>query len=253
MSLNRKIALVTGASRGIGAAIARRLSADGYHVLVNHPPSEGTPTETLAAVKSQGGVAEAAPADVGRIESVRAMFSQIREKYGRLDALVNNAGICPFLEWDAIAESDWDRTHAINLKGAFFCTQEAARIMVANKTPGRIICISSISALKGGSVQAHYCPTKGGLISMMAAFAVCLGPSGITCNSILPGTIETPMNVDFLATAGNRESLEKATCVGFLGQPKDVAGAVAFLCQPEARYITGASLLVDGGEYIKHL
>jgi len=253
MSSDRKVALVTGASRGIGAAIARRLAGDGFHVLVNHPPSEGEPVETLAAIASDGGSAEPAPADVGETGDVRRLFAQIREKYGRIDVLVNNAGVCPFLEWDAVTEADWDRTHAVNLKGAFFCTQEAAKLMVANGTPGRLICISSISALKGGTVQTHYCPTKGGLISMMAAFAVCLGPHGITCNSILPGTIETPMSAGFLATPGNREGLEKGTCVGFIGQPKDVAGVVSFLCLPETRYITGASILVDGGEYVKHL
>jgi L-rhamnose 1-dehydrogenase len=244
-----KVALVTGASSGIGAGIARRLAADGFHVHVNHPPGEGEPTATLDAIRAAGGSAEPAPADVSDVSQVRTMFARITH----LDALVNNAGICPFLEWDAITENDWDRTHAVNLKGAFFCTQEAAKLMTRNKTPGRIVCISSISALKGGTVQAHYCPTKGGMISMMAAFAVCLGPHGITCNSVLPGTIETPMNAGYLATPGNREPLERGTCVGFLGQPEDVAGMVSYLCSPEARYVTGAAILVDGGESVKHL
>lgn len=251
--LSQKTALVTGASRGIGAAIARRLAADGFHVIVNHPPGEGEPAATLTAIRTAGGSTESAAADVGVVGQVQAMFARIAERHGRLDVLVNNAGICPFLEWDAITEANWDRTHAVNLKGAFFCTQAAARLMVRSKTPGRIVCISSISALKGGSVQVHYCPTKGGMISMMAAFAVCLGPHGITCNSVLPGTIETPMNADYLATLGNRESLERGTCVGFLGQPDDVAGVVSFLCLPESRYVTGAAILADGGESVKHL
>lgn len=249
----QRTALVTGASRGIGAAIARRLAADGFHVIINYSPSDGNPTATLAAISAAGGSTEAAAADVGVVGQVKAMFARITEKHGHLDVLVNNAGICPFLEWDAITEANWDRTHAVNLKGAFFCTQAAARLMVRSKTPGRIVCISSISALKGGTVQAHYCPTKGGMISMMAAFAVCLGSYGITCNSVLPGTIETPLNADYLATPGNRESLERGTCVGFLGQPDDVAGVVSFLCKAESRYVTGAAILADGGESVKHL
>lgn len=247
----KRIALVTGASRGIGAGIAVRLARDGFHVLVNH--SAGATPEVVATIQAAGGSAESVQADVSDVAQVRAMFARIAEQHGRLDVLINNAGICPFIEWDAITEADWDRTHAVNLKGAFFCTQESAKLMVQHKTPGRIVCISSISALKGGTVQAHYCPTKGGMVSMMAAFAVCLGCYGITCNSVLPGTIETSINADYLAAPGNREPLERGTCVGFLGQPDDVAGMVSFLCSPEARYITGASILVDGGEMVKHL
>lgn len=247
----KRIALITGASRGIGAGIAVRLARDGFHVLVNH--STGAVPDVAAEIQAAGGSAESVEADVGDVAQVRAMFAGIAGRHGRLDVLINNAGICPFLEWDAITEADWDRTHAVNLKGAFFCTQEAARLMVQHKTSGRIVCISFISAIKGGTVQAHYCPTKGGMISMMAAFAVCLGPHGITCNSVLPGTIETSINAGYLATPGNRESLERGTCVGFLGLPDDVAGMVSFLCSPEARYITGASILVDGGEMVKHL
>ena len=209
--------------------------------------------EVVSAIQAAGGSAESVHADVSDVAQVNTMFVNIAKRHGRIDVLINNAGICPFLEWDAITEADWDRTHAVNLKGAFFCTQEAARLMVRDAIPGRIVCISSISAIKGGTVQAHYCPTKGGMISMMSAFAVCLGAHGITCNSVLPGTIETSINADYLATPGNREPLERGTCVGFLGQPDDVAGMVSFLCSQEARYITGASILVDGGEMVKHL
>lgn len=247
----KRIALVTGASRGIGAGIAVRLAREGLHVILNH--SSGATPEVLTAIQAAGGSAESLQADVSDVAQVKAMFARIASQHGHLDVLINNAGICPFLEWDAITEADWDRTHAVNLKGAFFCTQEAARLMLKNQTPGRIVCISSISAIKGGTVQAHYCPTKGGMISMMAAFAVSLGAHGITCNSVLPGTIETSINEEYLATPGHREPLERGTCVGFLGLPEDVAGLVAFLCSEEARYITGASILVDGGEMVKHL
>ncbi len=248
-----KVALVTGASTGIGAAAAERLGAEGYFVYINYNSTVAGAEKVLAQIRSQGGDGACIRADVGVIPQIQDMFRTIRAEHGRLDVLVNNAGICPFREWDKITPEDWDRTHDVNLRGSFFCTQEAAKMMVELGIPGRIMAMSSISAIKGGTVQAHYCPTKGGLISMMAAFAVNLGKHGITCNSILPGTIETPINEQYLAIPGNREPLERATCVGYIGLPHDVSGLVAFLASDEARYITGASILVDGGEMVNHL
>jgi L-rhamnose 1-dehydrogenase len=253
LPLTGKSALVTGASSGIGRAIALRLAAEGAFVWIHYNSTPGGAEEALAAVRNGGGDGALLRGDVGSVDDIRAMFRAIDASGKPVDILVNNAGICPFLNWYEISEADWDRTHAINLKGCFFATQEAAKRMVAKKIRGRIFAISSISALKGGTVQAHYCPTKGGMISMMAAFAVNLGPLGITCNSILPGTIETAINRDYLAVPGHREPLEKSTCVGSIGMPADCAGIVAFLARDEAHYITGASILVDGGEMVKHL
>jgi L-rhamnose 1-dehydrogenase len=247
------VALVTGSSSGIGAAIARRLAAEGHHVLINSRTEGDSARAVVDSIHAAGGSASLAIANLTDVVTIRAMFAKIRSEFGRIDVLVNNAGICPFREWHEITEEDWDLTHHTNLRAGFFCTQEAARLMVDQKIPGRIIAISSISALKGGTIQSHYCPTKGGQISMMNAFAVCLGKHGITCNSILPGTIETPINSGYLANPANRQNLERQTCVGYIGQPNDVAGLVAFLARPEARYITGASILVDGGEMIHHL
>lgn len=251
--IDQPVALVTGSSSGIGAAIAQRLAADGYLTLINSRSlNEGAKT-TFRSITDAGGQAEYCIGAINEVGEIRRIFGEIREKYGRIDVLVNNAGICPFLEWDEITEESWDLTHHTNLRAGFFCTQEAAKLMIEKKIKGRIMVISSISALKGGTVQAHYCPTKGGQISMMNAFAVCLGAHGITCNSILPGTIETPINADYLAQGENRRNLEVQTCVGYIGMPKDCAGLVAFLAREEARYISGASILVDGGEYVKHL
>jgi len=248
-----KTALVTGASSGIGRAIALRLAEEGAFVWLNfhsHPAGAG---QTLQSIREAGGDGALAQADIGSVPEIEKMFEAIDASGQVPDILINNAGICPFLEWQDITEADWDRTHAVNLKGCFFASQQAARRMVAAGRGGRIIAISSISALKGGTIQAHYCPTKGGMISMMAALAVNLGPHGITCNSILPGTILTAINEEYLSVPGNREPLEKSTCVGFIGMPEDCAGLTAFLCRDEARYITGAALLVDGGEMVKHL
>ena len=249
----QKIALVTGSSSGIGAAIAERLAADGYLALINARSENAGALKTRDAILAAGHHAELAIGSISKVHDIRRLFADIRERYGRIDVLVNNAGICPFHEWDEVTEEIWDSTHETNLRAGFFCTQEAAKLMIEKKIAGRIMAISSISAIKGGTVQTHYCPTKGGQISMMNAFAVCLGPHGITCNSILPGTIETPINAEYLATGTNRANLETQTCVGYIGQPRDVAGIVSFLATPEARYITGASILVDGGELVKHL
>lgn len=249
----KPIALVTGSSSGIGAALARRLAAEGHHVLVNARSANEGVRATLDAIHAAGGTGEPAIADLSDVSTIHPLFEQIRQRHGRIDVLINNAGICPFREWHEVTPDDWDQTHHTNLRAGFFCTQEAARLMVEKKIPGRIIAISSISALKGGTIQTHYCPTKGGQISLMNAFAVCLGPHGITCNSVLPGTIETPINADYLSVPANRLNLERQTCVGYIGQPDDVAGLVAFLVRPEARYITGAAILVDGGEFIHHL
>ena len=206
--------------------------------------------DAILAVSHQ---AELAIGDLSKTSEIRRVFAEIRDRYGRIDVLVNNAGICPFYEWRDVTEEIWNNTHDINLRAGFFCTQEAAKLMIEKKISGRIMSISSISAIKGGTVQSHYCPSKGGQISMMNAFAVCLGEYGITCNSILPGTIETPINAEYLSAGANRANLERQTCMGYIGMPNDVAGLVSFLAKPEARYITGASILVDGGEMVKHL
>lgn len=251
--IEQPVALVTGSSSGIGAAIAERLAAEGYLSLINARSLNDGARATHQRITEAGGKAEFCIGNLDQVAEIKRLFSEIRERYGRIDVLVNNAGICPFLEWHEVTEESWDRTHHTNLRAGFFCTQEAAHLMIETGIQGRIMAISSISALKGGTVQTHYCPTKGGQISMMNAFAVCLGPHGITCNSILPGTIETPINADYLATGDNRKNLEVQTCVGYIGLPKDCAGLVAFLAREEARYISGASILVDGGELVKHL
>lgn len=254
MSITAKpVALITGSSSGIGAAIAERLAAEGFRALINARAENAGAVRTRDAIRAAGHQAEFAIGDVSDVAEIRRLFAEIRDRYGRIDVVVNNAGICPFHEWHEVTEDIWNRTHETNLRAGFFCTQEAARLMIEKNIAGRIMAISSISAIKGGTVQTHYCPTKGGQISMMNAFAVCLGQHGITCNSILPGTIETPINADYLATGNNRANLEQQTCVGYIGMPRDVAGLVAFLSRPEARYITGASILVDGGELVKHL
>lgn len=248
MDLTGRRALVTGASRGIGRAIAERLAEAGAHVAVNYHATE--PVDVIAGITERGGRAFAVRADVADEMQVATMMIEVQQRLGGLDILVNNAGICPFYEFLDMPVEIWDRTQAVNLRGVFLTSQAAARIMVDQGTGGRIISISSISALVGGGQQTHYTPTKAGIKSFMQSLAIVLGPHGITCNSVLPGTITTDINREDLSDPAKRAYMEKRIPVGRLGEPEDLAGPVCFLACDEARYVNGAELLVDGGLFV---
>ena len=178
------VALVTGSSSGIGAALAERLAAEGYLALINAPSETEGARRTLETIRAAGHQAEYAIGDLSNVGEIKRVFGEIREKYGRIDVLVNNAGICPFHEWDEVTEDVWDRTHSTNLKAGYFCTQEAARLMIEKKIPGRIMVISSISAIKGGTVHgesdAHAAFPVSGIVSpadITATIFHCLGYS----------------------------------------------------------------------------
>lgn len=254
-----KVALVTGASRGIGAAIAVAMAEAGADVAVNYhvsdPPEFGhdnaADAEAVAErIRRHGGRAITVRADVSRSEDVTAMMDAVTESLGGLDVLVNVAGICPFSDVLTMSEQLWDRVQAVNLKGTFLCSQAAARIMVEQARGGRIIAISSISALVGGGRQVHYTPTKAGVHSMMQSMAIALGPHGITCNSLMPGAIATDINADDWRDEGKRAYLEGRIPLGRIGAPADLGGPAVFLASDAARYVTGASLLVDGGMFV---
>jgi L-rhamnose 1-dehydrogenase len=173
------------------------------------------------------------------------------QTFGRIDVLVSNAGICPFAEFLTMPHATWERTRQVNLDGSFFIVQAVANQM-KNQTPqgGSIIGISSISALVGGGTQVHYTPTKAGILSMMQSCAVALGKYNIRANAILPGTIATDINKEDLSDVAKREGMEKRTCLGRLGVPSDIAGPVVFMASDLAKYVTGSSLLVDGGLFV---
>ncbi|KAL0951243.1 hypothetical protein HGRIS_007961 [Hohenbuehelia grisea] len=171
--------------------------------------------------------------------------------FGRIDVLVSNAGICPFAEFLTMPHATWELTRQVNLDGSFYVTQAVANQM-KSQTPqgGSIIGISSISALVGGELQCHYTPTKAGILSLMQSCAVALGKYNIRANAILPGTIATDINKEDLSDIAKREYMIKRTALGRLGTPDDIAGPVVFLASDLAKYVTGASLLVDGGLFV---
>ena len=252
-------ALVTGASRGIGRGIALGLAAAGADVAVNYhvPPSAefghdnaSDAAAVVAEIEAMGRRAVAVRADVSSAAEVTAMVDEVAAALGGLDILVNSAGICPFHDVLTMPEELWDRVHSVNLKGAFLCSQAAARVMVAAGRGGRIISVSSISALVGGGTQAHYTPTKAGLHSLMQSMAIALGPHGITCNSVMPGAIATDINAEDWSDEDKRAYLNGRIPLGRIGEPDDVAGPVVFLASAAARYVTGAGLLVDGGLFV---
>jgi L-rhamnose 1-dehydrogenase len=248
MELSGKVALVTGGSRGIGRAICRRLARAGAAVAVNYNKTE--PREVLDEIAAAGGRAIAVQADVAKKREVEAMVERVVAELGGLDVLVNNAGICPFHAFVDMPEDLWDQVHDVNLKGVFLCSQAAAKVMIEQRRGGQIVSISSISALVGGGMQTHYTPTKAGIHSLMQSLAIVLGPHGITCNSVLPGTIATDINRDDLSDPNKRAYFERRIPVGRIGDPDDIAGPVVFLASEEARYVNGSALLVDGGLFV---
>jgi L-rhamnose 1-dehydrogenase len=243
----RRTALVTGASRGIGRGIAVALGSDGYRVGVNYSTNRDAAEVTARQVGEAGGEAIVIQADVARGDQVRAMVDRVLADFGHVDVAVLNAGVCPFTPFFELSEEVWDRTHAVNLKGAFLTAQACARAMVDHGEGGRIIAISSVSSIVGGSAQVHYCPTKAGLNAMMRSLAIVLGPHGITCNAVLPGSVATDINRADWEQPGKRAYLEGRIPVGRIGEPRDIGDFVKLLAREESRYVNGAEIVVDGG------
>ena len=244
MGLDGRVAVVTGGARGIGEAICMALADQGADIVVadiDFPGAQRT-AEQIAGKKVR---ALAVDVDVASRGSVRAMVGDTLKHFGRVDILVNNAGICPWTSFDAISDEEWERVIAVNLRGPFLCTQEIVKVM-AERGWGRIIAISSVAG-KMGALQAgaHYCASKGGLIAMTLCVARKYAHRGITANVIAPGQTETELIRDWSDEA-RREFLERIP-VGRMGQPRDIAAAVAFLASEEAGFVTGEVLDVNGG------
>jgi L-rhamnose 1-dehydrogenase len=246
MRLNDKVAIVTGATRGIGRAIAVRFGQEGARVaVVGRDEAQGH--ETVRLVEAAGSQALFLPTDVSDSVQVQAMVDAVVQRWGRIDILVNNAAICPFMDFLEMPETLWEQVLDVNLKGYFLCSQAVARIMVEQGIKGRIIAVSSISAHFGGSQQAHYCASKAGINLLIKSMAISLGPHGITCNAVLPGTVETDINREALADPEVRAYWLNRGPIGGLGQPEDIAGPVLFFASDDSAWCTGSMLVVDGG------
>lgn len=250
MLLEGKVVLVTGASAGIGRAVAIGCAEHGADVALNFSRDQAGADGAVAAIEALGRRAVAIQGDVADPQTARDFIDRAVDALGRIDAFVNNAGICPFHAFLDMPVETFERTMRVNLHGAYFMVQAAANRMVEQGEGGSIIAMSSISALVGGEYQTHYTPTKAGLHSLMQSAAIALGRHNIRCNSLFPGTILTDINKDDLADENKRRSMEGRVPLGRLGQPEDLVGPTVFLASDLARYVTGASLLVDGGLYV---
>lgn len=237
------VALVTGASRGIGKACALKLAEDGYDVAVNYNSNDAKAAETVAAIEALGRKAKAYKANTADLKAVQDMFREIQKEFGQLDVLVNNAGVVDDAYLLMINEDSLSRSLDINIKGYFHCAQQAALKMI--KKGGKIVNISSVSSILAVEGQGVYSATKGAVNSMTATLAKELAPRGITVNAVAPGFIETEM-LDNIPEDKLAE-YNKSIPAGHFGTAKDVANVVAALCSPAFNYVTGQVIVLDGG------
>lgn len=244
MMLEGKTALVTGASRGIGRAVAVALAAAGAKVAVNYAGNDAAAEETKAAIEAAGGAAILVKADIASSEEVEGMVRQTVEAFGRIDILVNNAGITRDGLLMRMKDEDFDAVINTNLKGVYYATKAVTKLMMKNRY-GRIINMASVVGLTGNAGQANYAAAKAGVIGFSKTVARELAPRGITCNMVAPGLIATDMTKDLPEKA--REAMMASIPLGRAGQPEDVAQAVLFLASDNASYITGQVINVDGG------
>lgn len=242
----KKVVVVTGAGKGIGKGIAQAFAQAGYQVVVSDINYDEC-LQVATEIEAIGQKAIAVKCDVSLKVEVDNLIEEAINKFGQLDVLVNNAGIFPFQAFAEMTESDWDKVMNVNLKSLFLSSQAAAKKMLAG---GKIINISSIAATVGFSGLVHYCASKGGTNAMTRALALELAAKKINVNNVAPGAIETPG-----ASGAQTEEVKKQTLStipwGRMGQPEDIASAVLFLASPGADYITGQTLIVDGGFVIR--
>ena len=239
-----KVAFVTGASRGIGRAIALRLAFDGAKVALNFASNSSKAESVRNEIESAGGAAMLVQGDVSNFETVNSLVKQVVDAWGRLDILINNAGITRDNLLLKMSEDDFDRVIATNLKGVFNCTKAVTRLMMKQRG-GRIVNMSSVVALKGNISQANYAAAKAGIIGFTKTAARELASRGVTVNAVAPGLINTDMTAALSEKV--KEVMLQEIPAGRMGTPEDVANAVAFLVSDQAAYITGQVLSVDGG------
>ncbi len=243
----KKVAFVTGGSRGIGEAIVKRLAADGYEVAINCIHDMDAASRVCEAVKQIGFTAKVYQGDVADARSVNRMAEQVRTELGEVTLLVNNAGVAQQKLFTDLTDEEWHRMMAVHVDGAFHTCRAFLPAML-RAHDGCIINISSMWGQVGGSCEVHYSTAKAALIGMTKALAKEVGPSGVRVNCVAPGVIDTAMMASF--SDADRETLKAETPLGRLGTPQNVAEAVAFLASPQAAFITGQVLAPNGGMII---
>jgi glucose 1-dehydrogenase len=253
-SLQGQRALVTGASSGIGAALAKGLARAGAKVVVNYANVEEKAKKVVAEIKADGGEAIAIKADVGKEAEVQDMFQQMNEVYGSIDILINNAGLQKDAPLHQMSLHDWELVLSVNLTGQFLCSREAVREFIRRGVvpelsiaAGKIICISSVHDTIPWSGHANYTASKGGVMMLMKTMAQELAPHKIRVNSISPGAIKTPINRTAWETPEAEEKLLKLIPYKRVGTPEDIARVAVWFASDHSDYVTGATLYVDGG------
>ena len=244
MKLQGQVAVVTGASRGIGKEIALAYAREGAKVVIHYHKNEQSAFQIQKAIEERGGTAFIYQADVRNVEEIDRMIKEVIGQFGRIDILVNNAGIAEYKMFIDLREQEWKNMMDIHVNGAFHCSQKVLRYMLRENN-GTIINISSVWGMVGASCEVHYSTAKGALIAFTKALAKEVGPSGITVNCIAPGVIETDMLKEL--EEEDKEALKEETPIGRLGTPSDVAYVAVFLAQKEARFITGQVISPNGG------
>jgi L-rhamnose 1-dehydrogenase len=241
-----KVALVTGATTGIGQATAVRLASEGALVGVNRKPDLDA-DETLDRIKAAGGEAFAVAADMRDPGSVKAMVAEVAKRGGRLDYVVSNAAINPFMTWDKTAIEDFDNLFETNVRGAWVVCTEGAQQMIAEGHGGAIVMVSSISAHVGAPTQVAYCGTKGAISMLGKALGSVLGRQGIRVNVVEPGAVATNMSASMLGAPDVLKYYQERIALGRIAAPSELAATIAFLLSDDASYVTSAALLVDAG------
>ena len=248
---NNRTALITGGGKGIGRAIAIKLASLGYNVVINYRKDIDNAAKTVAAIEADHGTATLLCADVANVQEVTTMIQQIERQWGRIDVLVNNAGINidkPLLD---MGETDWDQVVDTNLKGAFLMSREVARLMITKQIPGNIINVGATTGIAGRKNGVNYCAAKAGLLVMTRCLAKELAPH-IRVNSVIPGFTRTDETIErfHLETQEAYELEKRDIPLKRIGQPEDVAAMVTFILSEAANYITGQKFIIDGGEYM---
>jgi glucose 1-dehydrogenase len=247
MKLESKTVLITGGSQGIGQGIAFRLAEEGADIVIDYVGNSQPADATVTQIQKRGRRALAVEADISSVEQIHGMMKQAVDSFGGVDILINNAGVEKHASIWEVTEHDYDLVLTINLKGAFFASQAFAQHRMAVKKPGKIINVSSVHEELPFPHFTSYCASKGGMKMMMRNLSIELAPYGITVNNIAPGAVETPINTALLNDPPKLKALLDNIPLARLGQVSDVAGVAAFLASSDADYITGATIVVDGG------